>query len=355
MALSPTNLVNAVVLASQLAGKEFGKAENRLSEYGIFNNFEQNTDRLLPAELIKSLRASERRPVDLPFLNKRTPTINTVRACTRTLPEKTSQFFTITWVTKTFTVGVQHSEHSDNYFSEEASLADQLLDGIKAIYEELDADAETALEAGKTTAFPYTTYTNAGGAYQVLQADKNELYQNIPALLKTHDLPSGLIQDVTGTKSIVAQNFLQSQGQGNSENQGFAFGRTEGDNDLARRLRTSNFEFFHSNRVTDAALVDQTHWFITPGSTAVIPWIDIDSRRGSRIHEGERWFKAKDPVFGKEWGVKMTSTCVNGSGRLAGTESTMQTVFEYSLDYAFFTAPTSTDDNPIIKVEITDA
>jgi len=341
MALTPTVLNDAIALLGE--SNTFNAYENRLDAYNAYKYHVDNSELLLPKSTIESIKQSERQPEKVPVLNATTNAFISTRSCDIAVPTGTSEFYTLTWVTLGFTAGITKAFHADNYISAEQFIADQIKSGVKSVHEQLETLSVASLEAGKTTNFASSVYANAGGSYTVPQAEKDDFYKNIPAVMKRQILDSPVYDDIANTEALTTATFLQNQGAANSVNSQYQF-------------QTANrFNFYRTNGITAGVGEDEIHYMAAPGAAGVYSWIDIDSRMRNEINSGQFMDVMTDPIMGDQWGVYYKRDCADESARLAGLERTMTEAWEFSKDFAFVTARNSTGDTPIVKFTITTA
>jgi len=339
MALTTTVLNDAI--AQLAANNTFNAYENRLDSYAAYKYHDDNADILLPKSVIENIKQSARQPEKVPVLNKTNNPFITARSCDITVPDSTSEFYTLTWGTLGFTAGISKAINVDNYITAEEQLADQIKSGVISVMEELESQAVASLEAGKTTDFKSTVYTNNGSEYTLTQAEKDDFYKNVPAVMRRQVLDANIYDDVANTEAATLQTFLQAQGAANATNTAYQF-------------TDQRYNFYRTNGIVPGGGIEETHYMAAPGAAGVYKWIDIDSKMRNEVNEGQFWDVMTDPIMGMEWGVYYKRNCANKSAELQGLERTLSEAWEFSCDFAFVTARNSTGDTPIVKFTIAD-
>jgi len=338
MALTNTVLEDAIAQAAE--NNSFNAYEGeRLDQYGAYKYHEDNASILLPKDFIENIKSSARQPVKVPVLNNTGNTFISARSCDITPPDGTSEFYTLTWGTIGFTAGITPAVHEDNYISAEAYLAKQINDGMVSVMGQLETLSVASLEAGKTTNFASDVYADDGSSYLVPQADKDEFYKNVPAVMRRQVLGAPVYDDVANTEAATLQTFLQAQGQANATNTAYQF-------------TNQRYQHYRTNGIVAGVGEDEVHYMAAPGAAGVYKWIDIDSKMRNEVNAGQFWDVMVDPIMGMEWGVYYKKNCADKSAELAGLQRTLVEAWEWTCDYAFVTARNSTGDTPIVKFVI---
>lgn len=323
--LSPTVLQDAIIRL----GKEFtfNDFERRMSDYSVVQAYKDGKDKLLPASTIQNLETAAAQTQKIPVLNRYGASVTTSPSCTITPDEQTSAFKALAWAGKGFSVGVTPADMANNYISAEDLVAHQIREGLRAVFENLDTAAYTALESNKATVNNSSIYSISGNAMQVPFAKKNDFYKNVPAILKRNDMGIKYL-DIANTEAIVMEAFLQNQGTANNQNSQYQF---------------NNIKSYRSNRVVTGAGVDESHYLVSENALGIYNWNVYDAQQGTRIHDNKGWSKFVDPIMGFTWGMYEDHDCDGGKF------TKKWNFFSY---FAFINSYSSTGASPILKAEI---
>lgn len=325
MGLSPTVLQDAIIRL----GKEFtfNDFERRMSDYSVLQAYKDGQDKLLPKSTIQTLETAAAQVQKVPVLNRYGATVTTSPSCTITPDEQTSAFKALSWAGKGFSVGVTPADMANNYISAEDVVAHQIREGLRAVFENLDTAAYTALEANKSTVNGSAVYPITANAMQVPFAKKDQFYKNVPAILKRNDMGMKYL-DIANTEAMTLEAFLQAQGQGNNTNTQYQF---------------NNIKSYRSNRVVAAAGVDEAHYLVAENAIGVYNWNQFDAQQGQRVHDNKGWALFVDPIMGFTWGMYEDHDCAGGKF------TKKWNFFSY---FAFINSYSSTGASPILKAEL---
>jgi hypothetical protein len=344
MALDLTAMAEAAIKSK----KYFQQYENRLSTYGAFMAYKVGAQALLPKETLEKIKGDQNaRSVALPVLTKATLTVLTERSCTITGVEATSAKPTITTITRGFEIKVYPKVCENNYFSEQEVFAQGLVNGIRSILVNLDTYAGAQLEANKNTALETTNLDGVSivaNAYQIAQAQKEDLYFILPTLMERNDIASVLYNIMT-TEGRALMLKYESKAEGNSENL-----RAVLEGELPS---SAGYRHHRSNRLTNGAGVSETHYLAPFGSLGVFSWIDSDARAKRKGPNGQQAFAFTDGIMQNEWDVVEEPICDDLSATYGSTyKRTFGTKYQFNADFAFMNAYSSDNTKPIHKVEV---
>lgn len=344
MSLELTAMAEAAIKSK----KYFAQYENRLSTYGSFNAYKIGAQALLPKETLEKIKGAQNaRSVVLPVLTKQTLTIITARSCSITGVEAASAKPSITKITRGFEIKVYPKVCENNYFSEEEIFAQGMVNGIRSILVNLDTYAGAQLEANKNTSLAATTLDGvsvSGNAYQIANAQKDDLYFILPTLMERNDVNS-VLYNIATTEARALMLKYESKAQGNDQN-------------LAAVLNgelpsSAGYRHHLSNRLTNGAGVSETHYLAPFGSLGVFSWIDSDARANRKGPNGQQAFALTDGIMQNEWDVVQEPICDDLTATYgAGYERTFGTKYQFNADFAFMNAYSSDNTKPIHKVEV---
>lgn len=341
--LQATILQDAVAKAGQ---GNFGKFEQRISNYGALQAFKDNAPDFLPQSTINQIKTSARRPGKIPVLNKFTPAIITNPTCSVTGNRPTSAFLSLVWAYVGFQYQIIPSINQDNYISLVDDLANQMKMGWKAIFGNLDTTAVNKLETSKNAASVASnipTISTSGGVYDYT-GDPKDFYLYAPGLMGINDL-EGPFNDVSNTESVSTILRIETLGLQNSENMA---GVLEG-----KLPYSLGFRNYMTNRLSPGSH-KEVHYMFPDGSLGVYNWVDPDSVAG-RVAGNKEWDTMQDPYFGFDWGVYRVKDCVDASDQVTGLTRAYGEIGEIGAYFAFATDYSSDTTSPIIKVIFEDS
>lgn len=339
-ALSATELQDAII---QVAGKKFNQFEGRLSKYGALKAFMDGANEILPESTVDALKKSEKQVEKIPVLNKYNATVLTNRTCEITCNDRVSAFKPLSYVTRGFTICVADAINAGNYISRVDDFAFQMIQGLKAVYNNLDIAAVNTLETNRNTALrnsTLSTITDAAGDYE--ENNLEDIYYDIAALMSLNDLGDGRIQDVTNTEAQKMMLKYESQGQNNAINLKGVLDGTLAD--------ASDYRHYLTNNITLGSTLREVHYVFPEGAVGLFVWNGYEFKK--RSSNGiSRFYTQEDPILGINWNVYETTECIDLSTLATGMTGTgYVTKYQFSADFAFLTAYASDADTPIIKI-----
>lgn len=338
MAIFPTKLLDAVIMAGDQYKLE--QFEGRLSQYSVFQAFQDNTAALIPAAELESARKSSRRVTKLPVVNKIDFTIGSTRACTPADTAITTAFVQPSYSTYVFNFHVTPSYNAENYITYQREFAHKLIQGLKKFGETIDAAGVTFLEANLTQVNTSPLFGGiVGDSVLVPAVDKEEFYKSIPSIMVRNDLSGNRVLDIANPEAQIMYDSIARQGAGNSVNTAY---------------QISNFAPYRSNRVALGSGFGETHYLIPEGHIGTLSWIPEDFKVG-RGEGDNMWSSIVDPIFGLQWAVRSVYECADlsgVSGGIADLSSAYVEKYEFSIDVAFMTSYSSDTSSAIFKYEI---
>ena len=340
MSLSSTVLQDAIVIAQQQSG--FMSYEQRLSNYGALQAFKDNADRLLPSAQVEAMRKSYCTPEKILVMNKFNSTIITAPNCNPTGAASSSAFYNLSWAFVGFEASIIPAVNQANYISDQADLANQMLNGWRAIWANMDNSAVNKLETSKNTSLVTSSKTavinTVGNAYDY-QGDPEKFWLYAPGLMLINDL-QGPFNDVANSESVSSFLLAETLGQNNYQDLRAAFNGT---------LPYANgHRHYLTNRLAPGSH-DESHFIFPDGTVGIYNWVDLDSKAGRTA--GERsWGTMQDPYFGFEWSVFSRDTCTDASATCAGATRAYTEIMQIGAWFSYLTPYSSDSTSPIIKV-----
>lgn len=327
--------------------------EQRPSNYGGMNLFKaQNNDpmSILSSTVRDNIKKSFNVSVQVPVVNFRDVTIANVRTCALQTEGLTSQLVTLTFVTYAAGFVSRPEQHYENYVGYSEQINKNITAILQKMAEQIDTDSIAALETNKNQYFPQEMldfYSVTANAFQVPQAEKNDFYNNLSAILQTAD-HDGRAQIAVNPIGMPLVNRLENQGQQNGVNEQF---------------QLLGYDWFPTKRVVNGGIAgtyESTLYAVVPGSVAMESRVDPAAKTRQRIHEGKYWdIFPNAPIIGMDLGVYYQKDCadisaVQASG-LDGSTRTPVESWEFSVDVCYVTAFNSDPVNQygtIFKAEI---
>jgi hypothetical protein len=314
--------------------------ELRLSTYGAFDAFVNDTPNLLPQwkDLVDG-RVSAARTASLVVQQKATLVTSATRSCSAKTAQGTSAFVTPSWTTIETGFFMNPAEHVGNYVSYQNAFNVQMLNVERAFLSAVDTAAVAALEANKSTvhATDGNPFTVAGNDIQVPAADAPLYLNELGSIMLANDYLGDMLTIVASPRFRALVNQYGSQGTGNAVNYAFQF---------------PGYKFGYTPRVIPGAGDRDIVYASALGSLAYLSWVDIDSRLGSKSTSGVVWSEELLPRLGHNVGLLYASSCSDTHTRLTGLDASMVESFMYSFDYSFVTSYISAGASPIFKADL---
>lgn len=344
MSIFPTLLQDAIVNVPQ--SDAFKQFEGRGSDYDVVRAFMDNTERLVPASELEAAKKSSRHVAKIPVLQKLDPAgvVGDTRACDPAAGTIDTAFAQPTYSTYTFSFHMTPSWNEENYVSYQEEFAWNLIQRLQAFYATLDTDLVAFLESEKTAvnASPLFGGIGIGDVVSVTDAQKEEFYKSIPAIMRRNDLSGTRVIDIANTEAQIMYDFLARQGAGNDVNTSY---------------QISNFAPYRSNRVAPAAGQQELHYLVPEGHLGLLDWLPYEFRANARLSESDGWTTVVDPLMGLTWGLRYKSKCADLSATVGGISdqtAALQDMFEFSIDLAPLTSYSSDTSSAIFKYQIAD-
>lgn len=324
------------------------KNEIRASKYSAWDFFQADGNSpasVLPAATRAIIKNSFGNTVTIPVLDADDVTIGNVRSCTIADSENTSNLVTLTFATYAFGFTMSPARYKNNDVGYQADFDRKLQKYILKFASTLDVAAIAVLETYKNQLATGLTdyYSLSGGALQISQANKNDFYNNLEAIMRTMDF-YGKTHIVGSTSSQPLVSRLNAQGEGNSTNEKFQLG---------------GYQWWLTNRIANAGGIQSTGYAVQEGSVAVENRNDPDAQMKSSVGGGMReWDEVSVPIVNLTMGSFYTEDCADRSSLDASTSGLTRSKlegYEWSTDLCFVTAYNSdiaNRYNPIQKFQI---
>jgi len=341
MAIFPTKLQDAIVnVPSSDAFKSF---EGRGSVYDVARAFIDNTERLVPKQILEGAKKSSAHVAKIPVLKKLDPTgvITTARSCDPSDTSVDSAFVSPTYGTYSFSFHMTPSWNEVNYISFQEEFAWKFMQHLQAFYAELDSDLVAYLDSNASLVNASALFGGINtGVVTVPLADKEDFYKSIPSIMFRNDLSAQRVIDIANPESQIMYDSIARQGAGNAVN-------TE--------YQISNFAPYRSNRVVLDTDMVETHYLIPEGNVGLLEWLPWEYRANKMLNDTDLWTTVADPMYGLTWGLRYKAKCADLSavvGGIADQTNAYVDMYEFSIDLAPFHSYSSDTSSPIYKYQI---
>ena len=328
----------------------FDKNERRTPVTGAMEIFEkQNNDplTLLTPDVRDKIKNSFNNTVQIPVINYEDVIISDIRSCEFCTEGNESKIISLTSFVVSFCIYMATDQHKNNEIKKEAQFNAQLTARLQALRDWLDLQKILKLEQNKNQYWPQELldyYPEIGDAFQVTQAEKNDLYNNMTAAMKTMNFmgnPDVLVNPI----GMPIVNRLMNQGSQNGINESFQLG-------AYREWHASN------NVVNGDPTIQSTGYVITPGTVATESFVDPSCEAGIDLGN-KSWSVARNvPLANIDMGLFYQADCSDISADQAGLElSTRSHVESYEwsanvMDLVVYNSDPLTRYNPILKFEV---
>lgn len=328
------------------------KNEVRPSQYGMKDLFQADTADtmgILGADTKAQIKQSFGNTVEIPVINKNAAvTIGNTRSCTVVDVENTSALVTLTFVTYAFSFTMTPAQYWNNDIKYQADFDRKLKERLLKLADTIDTQAYNTANTNRNVYYPASIlnyYPVVGDALQVPQADKEDFYNQMQAVMTEMDYPAPYnVGHSTSHRPMVAR--LMNQGLGNGTNENFQF--------------DTGFNYFGSNRVPNGAGVESTVILSAQGTYAMENRNDPDCVQGRVIGDAsnpsKEWSEQFMPIVDMDMGVYYTADCSDDAAKGGGANTrNVKEGWEFSTDVCYVTAYNSDPANcftPIVKAEI---
>ena len=299
--------------------------EHRLSNYGALEAFALDTPNLVNADQIASERTAASRTEKISVIARKTYSLTTTRACTAIDNSNDSNLVTVTWATLRTGFHMVPSQYRNNHVGFMEDLNRKMIDVQRTFLTQLDTLAAANLNTNKSAVnnADGNPYTVASDTMEVPDADKDNYFNELDAIMMTNDL-QGPLNVVASTRTSALVKELFNQGGGNDSNTQYQF---------------NNQNFHFSNRVSVATGDAYTVFAMPFGSLAYLSWVDIDAQDNNTAISGKEWRKVNMPLLGHDVGLLFQDSCADNSTEAgSGTEASLKQSYTFSFDYAFINA-----------------
>lgn len=325
----------------------FDRNMTRPCEYGALDFFIEQTDApnsILSPNLRERAFRSIGNTVQIPVINYDADvTVSNTRSCVIADNENTSALYTLVWNTYAIGFTMVPAAYMNNEISYEHDFTRKMEKVCRALANELDQAAVTALDAGKTQVLKDDlNYTFTSNVINVPNQMATEILGDINPMMRANCYPERIhIVGNAGVDSLVRK--LAQHGVYN---------------DVNKRMEYDNKVLHYTNNVTNESGQNGTFFAVADGNVGVLTRVDREALRGTRANFHE-WDVVRLPLIDLPVGSHYY-TAVGDQSAIAGDATAdltcgVKEYFGFSVDVAFLVAynsDPSTIANPIIKAQI---
>lgn len=325
------------------------KNEHRLSEYGAFDFFLQQSRRgsLLSAEMKQKAYDSMGKTLKMPVINyDGTIAVSNTRTCAIADAENTSALMAVTFATYSVGFTVVPAMYSNN----EIAIADDVEKKYKkcarVLGAALDSAAIAALEAAKTQVLADSLiyyFDSSADALEATWEQREDVLGDLEPMMNSNDYYGTLhIIGNNGVRSLV--NKLAEKGEYNI---------------VDKTMEWANKYFHFSNRLANGEDAYATFYAVEDGNVDVLFRYDREAANGTISKTGHEWGVVNMPYIDVPVGFHYYES-VGDQSSIAGDATADLTCgvkrhYGFSVDVAFVVAYNSaiaTKANPILKTAI---
>lgn len=341
------SLAATVLNSIRIKNEKLDKNEHRLSEYGAFDFFVQQSksNPLLTNEMKEQAVRSMGKTLQMPVINyDGTISVSNVRSCTIADAENTSALVGVTFATYAVGFTVVPAMYSNNEIDKQMDIERKYLKCARVLGAALDSAALTVLSANKSQVFADTLiYTENSDVITVPWASREDILSDIEPMMNANDFYGRVhIIGNVGVKSLL--NKLLEKGEANI---------------VDKRLEWAGKEFHFSNRLTNASGDYATFYAVEDGNVDLLFRYDREAVLGTKTKVGHEWDIVTMPYLNIPVGLHYYES-VGDQSAIAGDATADLTCakkeyYGFSVDVAFVVAYNSaiaTKANPIIAAKI---
>lgn len=338
-------------LRARYAPGTLDKNEVRPSRYGVWDFFQRQSagaNAILTPEVKGMIARSSGKFIDVPVLNAEDVTITNVRSCVIPADTETSALVRLTFVTYAFGFTMTPARHWNNEIGYQQLFERKMTEYLLKLAATLDTQSVNVLNTNRNIYFPAdvtTYYPQVGNALQVTQAQRDDFFNQLEAVLQTMDQYGG-VNVLASTSLNPMLKRLQAQGGGNDTNQSFQF---------------DPYRWFFSNRILNGAGIQATGFGVADGVVATANRNTPDQIMRSRVGDIKVWGEERVPIVNLNMGTYYTQDCADmtaldgGGAPMSHLSRSKVEGFAFDTDVCWATLYNSnpaTRFQPILKFEI---
>ena len=341
------SLAATVLNSIRVKNEKLDKNEHRLSEYGAFDFFVQQskTNPLLSNEMKEQAIKSMGKTLQAPVIKyDGTISVSNVRSCTISDAENTSALVGVVFATYAVGFTVVPAMYSNNEIDKQMDIERKFLKCARVLGAALDSAALTALSANKTQVFADTLiYTESSDVITVPWASREDILSDIEPMMMANDYYGKVhIIGNAGVRSLL--NKLMEKGAANI---------------VDKRMEWAGKEFHFTNRLVNGDNTYATFYAVEDGNVDLLFRYDREAVLGTKTEVGHEWDIITMPYLNIPVGLHYYESVGDqssiGGDATADLTCAKKEHYGFSVDVAFVIAYNSaiaTKANPIISAKI---
>lgn len=341
------SLAATILNSIRVKNNKVDKNEHRLSEYGAFDFFVQQSksNPLLTEEMRTKAKDSMGKTLQMPVITyDGNVSVSNVRSCTIADNENTSALVGLTFATYAVGFTVVPAMYSNNEIDMQNDIEKKFKKCARVLGAALDSAALAVLAANKTQVFGDTLiYSENADTITVPWASREDILSDIEPMMQANDYYGRVhIIGNSGVRSLL--NKLAEKGEFNY---------------VDKSLEWANKQFHFTNRLVNGDTEYATFYAVEDGNVDVLFRYDREAARGTKTAIGHEWDIVTMPYIDVPVGLHYYES-VGDQSAIAGAATADLTCakkeyYGFSVDVAFVVAYNSaiaTKANPIIKAAI---
>lgn len=341
------SLVATMLQNVRINNPELDKNEHRLSEYGAFDFFVQQSkgNPLLTTEMKEQAIRSMGKTLQMPVINYDGDiAISNVRSCTIADAENTSALVGVTFATYAVGFTIVPAMYSNNEIEKMNDIAKKYKKCARVLATALDNAAISALEANKTQIFADTLiYREDADTILVPFASREDILSDIEPMMNANDFYGKVhIVGNMGVRSLL--NKLAEKGANNI---------------VDKRLEWAGKEFHFTNRIANEDGGYASFYAVEEGNVDMLFRYDREAVNGTTTKVGHEWDIVNMPFVDIPVGLHYYEAVGDQSAIAGGATADLtcakKEYYGFSVDVAFVVAYNSsltTKANPIMAVAV---
>lgn len=329
---SPSNLVKAQAILKKI----MTEAEMRSKTSAALMLGLKNNDALIPSH--KLLRTREDRTVEVNILKRISRDTVAARTANHTGNRGDSFIITPTWSTYADTFSISIKQMDNNVFDFNQALAANIKNCVINIHEDIETAMIDYLMAQRTQVNAATkggTFNTTTDAFEISADDRDRFYQRLKSMFRLNKY-KGSFDVIADTLLYDEAEYLANQGNGNSVNSSFQFGK---------------LNLVESIELEDATYPAGVVLAMPEGNFGVLPWIPKQNREGwgdGELNEVGKFMSMPDPMgSGMDFALSVYAQRADTSASNGNTQDVVLQ-FEISVDVAPILAPLSETDASVV-------
>ena len=331
---------------------DIDKNEMRMSQYGAFDRFVQDTNNpngIISEELIQAAMGANGRDIQIPVIDYDSGvSILNTRNVVIGDSENTSKLYNVTFATYAFEFTVVPTAFDNNDISVQRDFRRKMNKHIKELLATLDTTAIAALDSAKTQVAPdlLGLYTFVADTVVSPLSLYDQVVGDIDPMMESNDFYQN--------KHLIANVVVNARIKKMGENS--VYNAKNKDGQFVGKFLSQ------SNRITNAANQVGTAYSVEDGSLGLLKRFEREALARTKSRTGHEWDIVNIPELGFEMGSYYYESVGNFStvygAATADMTRALKEHYGFAVDLAFVT-PYNSDQatiaSPILKIAIADS